>query len=62
VIKDGKFVCFDEISCFKRLFFKNALFPLVLAFSFPFFYLTLTLAPLQQKKKRPFDHALLVIF
>jgi hypothetical protein len=28
-----------------------ALLPLVLAFSFPFFYLTLTLAPLQLKSK-----------
>jgi len=32
-------------------FFWNTLLPLILAFSFPFFYLTLTLAPLQQKNK-----------
>jgi len=30
-------------------YFLNALLPLVLAVSFSFFYLTLTLAPLQQK-------------
>jgi hypothetical protein len=35
-------------------FFFNALLPLVLAFSFPFIHLTLTLAPLQQKV-RPLD-------
>jgi hypothetical protein len=35
----------------KESFFFNALLPLVLTFSFPFFYLTLTLAPLQPKSK-----------
>jgi hypothetical protein len=36
---------------FLKEFFFNALLPLVLAFSFPFIHLTLTLAPLQQKSK-----------
>ena len=36
---------------FSKIVFFYALLPLVVAFSFPFFYLTLTLAPLQPKSK-----------
>jgi hypothetical protein len=55
VIKEGKFVCFDGISCFKISSFLECSVSFGFSLFFSFLLPHVNLSPITTKKVRPFD-------